>query len=91
MTVDNSIEKKYRERHLEKYVTLINDIISLQGAMSYATSCGKESVVNLHYHPDDLMSEYSTDLAFFYKNAGTFKNRTKVFVSKNGPDWAVLK
>ena len=80
----------YRQKKLEKYIPLIQDIVNLNGALSMVTSDGKESIVFLHYHPDDLMSEYACDLAFFHKNARKMQNRTRVFASKNGPDWKKL-
>ena len=50
----------------------------------------KQRTLNLSYHPDDLMSGYASDIAFFYENCGRQKNITKVFMSKNGPDWKTV-
>ena len=67
------------------------DIISMNNALSLVTADGKETILELSYHPDDLMSEYGTDVFFFAQNAGRYRNRTRVFAGKNGPDWQVLK
>ena len=84
------VRNKYASRNLNRLVSVAEDLIVLNGALGEATATGTESVVQLHYHPDDLMSGYAADLDFFAKNAGKFANRTKVFVSKNGPDWKIL-
>lgn len=80
---------QYKNRHLEKMIPLASDIIVLSNALSLFTAEGKESCIELHYHPDDLMSGY--DIAFLSENCGKFKNRTKVFGGKNGADWKVVK
>ncbi len=87
----NFLSAKYSQAKLENLLFLLADTITLNGAISRFTASGKESVVNLHYHPDDLMSEYACDFIFFAKNCRHFHNRTKVFRGKNGPDWKVLK
>ena len=83
------IISQYKGRHLEKMIPLVSDIIVLNNALSLFTAEGKESFIELHYHPDDLMSGY--DVAFLSENCGKFKNKTKVFGGKNGADWKVVK
>ncbi len=85
------ISKVYKDRHQEKMIPAATDLISMNNALSLVTAEGKESVLELSYHPDDLMSEYGTDILFFSQNAGRYRNRTRVFGNKNGPDWQVLK
>ena len=85
------IAKAYTDRHLEKLIPAAKDLIAMNNALSLVTAEGKESLVELSYHPDDLMSEYGTDIVFFAQNAGRHRNKTKVFATRNGPDWQVLK
>lgn len=85
------IAKAYTDRHLEKLIPAAKDLIAMNNALSLVTAEGKESLVELSYHPDDLMSEYGTDIVFFAQNAGRHRNKTKVFATRNGPDWQVQK
>lgn len=78
------------EKNKTPYANLASDCIRLNGAISAFTADGTESTVQLHYHPDDLMSEYASDLVFFLKNARKFANKTKVFGCKGDVDWKVL-
>ncbi|MCQ2981534.1 MAG: radical SAM protein [Treponemataceae bacterium] len=79
------------ERNKAACIDLVTDIIRLNGALSAFTAEGTESTVSLHYHPDDLLSEYASDLVFFQKNAQKFTNRTKVFNNRGEADWKVLR
>lgn len=85
------IARCYKEKHLDALTNAARDLITLNNALSLVTAEGKESLVELSYHPDDLMSEYGSDIFFFAQNAGRYKNRTRVFAGRNGPDWQVLK
>ncbi len=79
-----------KEKKMLKLSGLIHDILTLNAAISEATATAKESVFSLRYHPDDLMSEYASDIAFFYSNAREIPNRTKVYCSGIGVDWKTL-
>ena len=85
------LSSRYVEKHLDKMIPAARDIISMNNALSLVTADGKETILELSYHPDDLMSEYGTDVFFFAQNAGRYRNCTRVFAGKNGPDWQVLK
>lgn len=62
-----------REKHLDSIYKVLEDIVVLNGAFSVNASTGKTQVVQLKYHPDDLLSEYSTDPVYFAKNARPFR------------------
>lgn len=79
----------YKKHHAEKMFPVASDMIVLNNALSLFTAEGKESCVELRYHPDDLMSGCS--VAFLSENCGKFKNKTKIFGGKNGADWKVIK
>lgn len=84
------VVKKYRQAHLDKLIPVAEDLITINGALGLCTFDGTESTFTTNYHPDDVMSEYGTDLQFFADNCGKQKCRVKVFVSENGPDWMTL-
>ena len=85
------VRSKYKKAHLEKLIPIAEDLILMHGALGRCTFDGSESTFTTNYHPDDVMSEYATDLAFFAKAAGKEKCRVRVFESKNGPDWKTVK
>lgn len=84
------VREKYKKSHLEKLIPIAEDLISMHGALGLCTFDGTESTFTTNYHPDDVMSEYATDLQFFAKNAGKQKCKVKVFTGRNGVDWKTI-
>ena len=84
--IQEKLSAKYK-----RYLPLVKDVLLLNAALSQALAQGKESLVSLTYHPDDLTSEYASDFVFFANNARPYKNRTKVFIGKNGVDFRLVK
>lgn len=85
------VKQKYKNAHLDKLVPIAEDLIRMNGALGLCTFDGTESTITTNYHPDDVMSEYATDLQFFAKNAGKQKCKVKIFEGKNGVDWKTIK
>ena len=81
------ISMQYKKRGLEKFLSCAEDLISMNAALGRCTSTGAEETIKLHYHPDDLMSIYAQDIAFFVKNFRPIPCSAKVFVSIHGVDW----
>ncbi len=84
------VRQKYERKRLHKMVAIAEDLIVMNGALGLCTFDGSESVVTTNYHPDDVMSEYGTDLEFFAQNAGKQKCRVKIFEGAYGADWKTL-
>ena len=83
------VRAQYKARHLEKLLLVAEDVITMNNALSRCTATGAESHITLRYHPDDIMSEYATDIAFFAQHCGKQSCRVHVFSGKNGVDWRV--
>ena len=81
------VQKKFEERHLQKLLPITFDLIELYGALSDADGEGLKSTVRLNYWPDDLLSEYALDLAFFAASARKHVSTVKVRPSVNGAVW----
>lgn len=81
---------RLRSSRLERLCPVASDLISMHGALGRCTADGTESTFATNYHPDDVMSEYGTDLAFFAKNAGRQRCRVRVFSTPNGADWKTV-
>lgn len=62
------VTKLCKEKHLDKYIKVMTDLIRYNGAVSRKTDTGKPQTVQLNYHEDYLCSEYIFDLEFFTKN-----------------------
>lgn len=87
----NFIKYLLNKKNKQNYFDLIQNIISLNGAISRVEENSTlEQNVKLLYHPDDLLSPYATDIEFFYKNAPKRKNTCKVYKNKNQINWKVL-
>jgi radical SAM superfamily enzyme YgiQ (UPF0313 family) len=84
------VQKRFHEKKLDRYFPAAEDLIRLHSALGRCTFDGSESTFTTHYHPDDVMSEYGTDIEFFTENCGKQKCKVKVFVGKNGADWRVV-
>lgn len=84
------VREKFHQKHLDRIFPVAEDLIKMHGALGRCTFDGSESTFTTNYHPDDVMSEYGTDLIFFAENAGKKKCRVHVFEGANGPDWETL-
>lgn len=84
------LDEKYEEKHCHSYITLMHDIVSLNGAMSRVAGEGEESQLVTSYNPDDLLSEEAYDLAAFCENVCMEECRVKVFAGEYGPDYEVI-
>ena len=84
------IQKRFHEKKLDRYFPAAEDLIRMHAALGRCTFDGSESTFTTHYHPDDVMSEYGTDIEFFTENCGKQKCKVKVFVGQNGADWRVI-
>ncbi len=81
------LEKEFNKRNRQNLLTAAKNIVMLNGAISRVQDEGKEEIISLSYHPDDLASQYATDIQFFAKNCRKFKCNVKIFMTKIGPDW----
>lgn len=84
------VKQKYKKAHLDKLIPIAEDLIRMNGALGLCTFDGTESTLTTNYHPDDVMSEYATDLQYFSKIAGKQKCKVKIFEGKNGVDWTTI-
>ena len=84
------IQKRFHESHKDRYLPAAEDLIRMHAALGRCTFDGSESTFTTHYHPDDVMSEYGTDIEFFTENCGKQKCRVRVFAGKNGADWRTI-
>ncbi len=66
------IKEQYTTKNTKHLLRFAFDLIDLNAAISQYIADGKESQVELNYHPDDLLSPYSQDPKYFVQNAERF-------------------
>lgn len=84
------LEQKYEEKNCHNLVTLMQDIVSLNGAMSRLAGEGQESELVTSYNPDDLLSEEALDLLSFAENVCMEECKVHIFAGQEGPDYEVI-
>lgn len=81
------IASQYSTPKLKGMLAAATDLIRLNGAFSRAYADGETSRLHLSYHPEDLLSPYTQDLATFCRHAQKKSLRIKVQPGKHGPEW----
>ena len=84
------VSMKFEEKKLNRMIAAARDLIKLNGALSRLTADGVVEELELSYHPDDLCTEYATDLAFFTANAKPYRCKIKTIIKKSGPGYQLL-
>ncbi|MCR4901123.1 MAG: hypothetical protein K5907_09955 [Treponema sp.] len=84
------LDQKYEEKHCHNLITLVHDIVTLNGAMSRLAGEGEESQLVTSYNPDDLFSEEAFDLAAFCENVCMEESKVRIFATEDGPDYEVI-
>ena len=85
------IQSQYSSPKLKSLLPAATDLIKLNGAFSRAYADGERTTLNLTFHPDDLLSPYSQDLAFFCQHAQKTKLHIVVQPEKKGVEWRQVK
>lgn len=84
------LELKCEEKNVLSLFSAISDVVKLNGAFSRIIADDKETVLDLHYHPEDLFSQDVLDLHFFADNVCMEENTYRVFLSNEGPTFEVV-
>lgn len=83
------LKLKYEEKKLAHIFTAASDLIRLHGAFSRVVSGEKEEMVDVSYHPEDLLSPSIMDLLRFCEEVCMEPCRLTVFLTDEGPDFIV--
>ncbi len=84
------LDEKYEEKHCHSLISLMHDIVKINGAMSRLAGEGEESTITTSYNPDDLLGPESFDLAAFAEDVCMEHCKVKIFAGEEGPDYSVL-
>ncbi|MBO5731410.1 MAG: radical SAM protein [Treponema sp.] len=85
------IQNQYGSPKLKSLLPAAIDLIKLNGAFSRAYADGEKTTLSLTFHPDDLLSPYSQDVAFFCQHAKKTKLHIVVQPGKKGAEWRQVK
>ena len=85
------LEQKYEEKNQHELITLVHDIVALNGAMSRLAGEGEESTIVTSWNPDDLLSEEAMNLTAFCENVCMEECRVRIFAGEEGPEYEVIE
>ena len=83
------LDVKYEEKQCDDLLTVVHDVVTINGAMSRLAGENQESQVETSYHPDDLFSEEIFDLKAFAENVCMMECKVNIFAGEEGPDYSV--
>ncbi len=84
------LDEKYEEKGQHGLLSLMHDIVLVNGAMSRAAGEGEESIIESSYNPDDLFSQEAFDLDSFFENVCMEECKFRVFLGDDGPDLEII-
>ena len=83
------LDEKYEEKHCHNLITLVHDIVGINGAMSRLAGENEESTIETSYHPDDLLGPEALDLTAFAEDVCMEHCTVKIFSNGEYPDYEV--
>ena len=86
----NFLEMKFEEKHKEHLYVIVKDLVSLYGAFSRVELEGEETVLNLSFNPEDLLSPASLNLSSFADNVCMEECRIKIYAGEEAPEYKIL-
>ena len=83
------LDEKYEEKRCHSLISLVHDLVKINGAMSRLAGEGEESTITTSYNPDDLLSEEAYDLTAFAENVCMEECKVKIFSNGEYPDYEI--
>ena len=81
----------YRFLIPQRTARLYNSFYAELSCHFYTIREGEESILRLSYHPENLLSPYSTDFKAFYSAFPQEICSVKIIETRQGPDYRILK
>ncbi|MBQ0051382.1 MAG: hypothetical protein KBT11_04890 [Treponema sp.] len=78
---------KYDEKKKNELFEVVSNIVRLNGALARCYGEGEESILDMNYNPDELLSGGAFDIQSFHENSFLENSRIKVFMGDDGPDF----
>lgn len=84
------LKLKCEEKHLHSVFLPLKDLVCLHGAFSRAAFEQEESILELSYHPEDILSPIAMDLIKFTEEVCLENHDVRVFLTDFGPNYEIL-
>jgi hypothetical protein len=81
---------KYEEKRKNQLFPVVQDMIRLNGALARCAGEDEESVIELSYHPDDLLGPESVSITAFADSVCMENITVKIFSGAEGPDYRIV-
>ena len=81
------LNEKYEEKNKHELLTVVEDIVRINGAMSRLVAENEESTVKTSYNPDYLFSEEAMDFEAFNENVEMEECNVHIFAGSDGPEY----
>ncbi len=78
---------KYEEKNKGQLFEAVSNIVRLNGALARCYGEGEESIVEMSYNPDEVLSGSAMNIQSFFDNSFMEYSSVKVFMGKDGPDY----
>lgn len=79
------LKLKYEEKKAEHIFAAVKDLVCIHGSFSRCSCENKQSIIELSYHPDDILSPYVMDLQNFAEEVCFEPCKVKIFLGSDGP------
>lgn len=86
----NFLEIKFEEKHKEHLFVVAKDLVSLYGAFSRVDCENEETILNLCFNPDDLLSPAIFNLNNFADNVCLDECKIKIFAGTDCPEYQII-
>ena len=83
------LDEKYEEKGCHNLITLVHDIVGINGAMARLAGENEESVIQTSYNPDDLLGPEAMELAAFAEDVCMEHCSVKIFSNGEYPDYEI--
>ncbi len=84
------LQFKYEEKHLSYAIPAMADMVRLNGALARLWGEGEESVLELSYSPEDILSPEAGNILAFVDQACMEDCKIRTFIGDDGPDFEYL-
>mgnify|MGYP003571353927 CR=1 FL=1 len=78
---------KFEEKNKSQLFEVVSNIVRLNGAFSRSYGEGEESIVEMSYNPEEIMSGSAMNVQSFFENSFLEYSRVKVFMTEDGPQY----
>ena len=84
------LKLKCEEKHLHSIFLPLKDLICIHGAFSRSIFEQEDTILELSYHPEDILSPMAMDLVKFTEEVCLENHKIKIFLTDFGPNYEIL-